>query len=141
MAMDLTVSLQGHARALPYDHKLIERKQKVVLYGANWEDAKDDDTVFNFIQFAIDTLDQRAKIADMYYDFVWLNDAAPFQKKQVFLKYGGGRNYPKLKQIARKYGEFQHLVVHATFHIAWLIELGSDPYGVFQKLLPGGFKL
>ncbi|KAL8823933.1 MAG: hypothetical protein Q9191_005428 [Dirinaria sp. TL-2023a] len=90
-----------------------------VLYGANWEDAKDDATVNKFIEYAVDTLDQRAKTRGLYYDSVWINDAAPFQTKNVFPKYGDGANYPKLKAIAKKY----------------------DPDGVFQHLLPGGFKL
>lgn len=85
-------------------HTIIANYLKAALYGASWEDAKDDDTVNRFVQYAVDTLDQRAKAAGMYYDSVWINDAAPFQTKQVFPKYGGGKNYAKLKQIAHKYG-------------------------------------
>ncbi|KAL9628321.1 MAG: hypothetical protein Q9164_007318 [Protoblastenia rupestris] len=87
-----------------------------VLYGANWIDAKDDDVVNKFIQDTVDTLDAKAKAADLYYNFIWINDAAESQIKQAFSKY---ESFPRLKDIARRY----------------------DPDAVFQKLLPGGFKL
>lgn len=78
---------------------------KAALYGGNWEDAKDDTTVYSFFEYAINTLDQRAKAAGLYYDSVWINDAAPFQTKNVFPKYGSGASFPRLKAIAKKYGE------------------------------------
>lgn len=67
--------------------------------------------VNNFIKYAVDTLDERSKKAGLYYDSVWINDAAPFQTKDVFPKYGGGKNYPKLKAIAKKYGKIEQTLL------------------------------
>ncbi|KAI0391866.1 hypothetical protein F5Y17DRAFT_387803 [Xylariaceae sp. FL0594] len=90
-----------------------------VLYGGNWADAKDDETVYAFFQAMIDELDSRAKNAGLYYDLVYLNDAAPTQTRDVFQKYSNGTALPRLRNIANKY----------------------DPDQVFQTLAPGGFKL
>ena len=45
-----------------------------MLYGANWVNKKDDDVVNDFIKKVVDTLDARSKAADLYYDFIYLND-------------------------------------------------------------------
>ncbi|RYP52874.1 hypothetical protein DL768_002044 [Monosporascus sp. mg162] len=90
-----------------------------VLYGGNWADAKDDETIYKFFQDMIDELDNRAKKAGLYYDFVYLNDAAPTQTKDIFQKFSNGTALPKLREIAKSY----------------------DPDQVFQTLTPGGFKL
>lgn len=52
----------------------------------------------------------------LYNAYAYLNDAGPDQA--VFQGYGAG-NLQRLRDISKKY----------------------DPEGVFQKLLPGGFKL
>ncbi|CAP80259.1 Bifunctional solanapyrone synthase [Penicillium chrysogenum] len=89
-----------------------------VLYGGNWADAKDDETIYKFFQDMIDELDNRAKKVGLYYDFVYLNDAAPTQTKDIFQKFSNGTALPKLREIAESY----------------------DPDQVFQTLTPGGFK-
>ncbi|CRL18804.1 FAD-binding, type 2 [Penicillium camemberti] len=90
-----------------------------VLYGGNWADAKDDETIYKFFQNMIDELDNRAKKVGLYYDFVYLNDAAPTQTKDIFQKFSNGTALPKLRGVAKSY----------------------DPDQVFQTLTPGGFKL
>ena len=75
-----------------------------VLYGSNWSNAADDEAVYEFIQFAIDTLDAKAKRAGLYYDHIYVNDAAPTQVGHVFQRYDEGRSLPKMRRIARKYG-------------------------------------
>ncbi|KAI1267665.1 hypothetical protein F5Y18DRAFT_308021 [Xylariaceae sp. FL1019] len=90
-----------------------------VLYGGNWADAKDDETIYQFFQDMIDELDDRAKKAGLYYDFVYLNDAAPTQTRDIFQKFSNGTALPKLRNVAERY----------------------DPDQIFQTLAPGGFKL
>ena len=67
--------------------------------------AKDDDVVNNFIQKTIDTLDAKSKAAGLYYDFIYLNDAAQSQTTQVFPKYGDGKSLQRMKEIASRYGK------------------------------------
>lgn len=57
-----------------------------------------------------------AKQRGLYNEYVYLNDAGPDQA--VFPGYGA-KNFQRLRDISKKY----------------------DPEGVFQTLLPGGFKL
>lgn len=76
-----------------------------MLYGANWVNEKDDDVVNDFIKKVIDTLDAKSKAAGLYYDFIYLNDAAPSQTTQTLPKYGGGKSLPRLKEIASRYGK------------------------------------
>ncbi|KFA56683.1 hypothetical protein S40293_06264 [Stachybotrys chartarum IBT 40293] len=90
-----------------------------VTYGGNWVDAKDDEVIFQFFQDMIDELDNRAKQAGLYYDLIYLNDAAPTQTGDIFQKYSNGTALPKLREIAQRY----------------------DPDQVFQTLTSGGFKL
>ncbi|KAJ5035530.1 uncharacterized protein L3040_007996 [Drepanopeziza brunnea f. sp. 'multigermtubi'] len=90
-----------------------------VVYGGNWADAKDDEIIYRFFQDMVDELNRRAKAAGLYYDFVYLNDAAPTQTGAVFQKYANGTALPRLREIAHRY----------------------DPHQVFQILTPGGFKL
>ena len=89
-----------------------------MLYGANWFNAEDDEIVNEFIKYTIDTLDQRARATDLFYDSVWINDAAPFQTKDVFPKYGDGKNYAVLKAVAQKYGKMT-----LQYSIAFIISL------------------
>ncbi len=65
----------------------------------------------------LQAIDQKAKAAGLYYPFVFLNDAGPGENP--FVTYGGGKSLSRLRQIRQKY----------------------DPTQVFQRLMPGGFKL
>ena len=76
-----------------------------MLYGANWVNEKDDDVVNDFIKKVIDTLDAKSKAVGLYYDFIYLNDAAPSQTTQTLPKYGGGKSLLRLKEIASRYGK------------------------------------
>lgn len=78
---------------------------EAVLYGANWVNEKDDDVVNDFIKKVIDTLDAKSKAVGLYYDFIYLNDAAPSQTTQTLPKYGGGKSLLRLKEIASRYGK------------------------------------
>lgn len=118
-------------------------RPEAALYGAAWSNAKDDAVVNMFIQKAIETLDARSKAAGLYYDFIYLNDAAPFQKNQTLPKYGGGKSLPRMKAIAHRYGKFlsPHVCCSKQHSKGQLKRCRTDPEAVFQKLLPGGFKL
>ena len=65
----------------------------------------------------LETIDQRSKAAGLYYPFIFLNDAGP--GKSPFVTYGKGKSLLTLRRIRKQY----------------------DPAEVFQRLLPGGFKL
>lgn len=68
----------------------------------------------NILESMINAIDNYAQAQDTYLSFTFLNDAHFSQKP--FADYGDGR-----------YANLQTVV--------------NDPTGVFQRLLPGGFKL
>ena len=133
------------------------------LINVEWNNASDDNLVNEFATRCIENLDKAAKAAGLYYPFVYLNDALGSQKN-VFSLYGGGRSLPKLQSIAKSYGASWPLVFNGFFLLVlekgrsalsvhfWLILTVStdewltglrhiDAKGVFQRLMPGGFKL
>lgn len=65
----------------------------------------------------IANLTTAAKAQNLYYPFIYLNDA--YNGQQPFPFYGEGKSLPKLNAAAQKY----------------------DPQGVFKNLLTGVFKL
>jgi hypothetical protein len=86
-------------------------------FSASWANAADDSKVLGFFGKAAANITAQAKKLGMGYDFEYLNDAATGQ--DPFPTYGGGKSLPKLQKIAKTY----------------------DSKGVFQKLMPGGFKI
>jgi hypothetical protein len=81
-----------------------------------WPSAKDDDTITTAAQTAISQINARAAALGLGHDFIYLNYAFPTQ--DPIASYGDD-NVALLRAAARKY----------------------DPDAVFQRLVPGGFKL
>lgn len=81
-----------------------------------WSRAADDAVVYSILQDCIAAVDAYAQSLGVYDSFQFLNDA--FQLQQPLKSYGAG-SYNKLKSASLQY----------------------DPSGVFQHLVPGGFKL
>lgn len=75
----------------------------LLLY-AQWQNTADDELVNDFAKKCIANTDAEAKSKGLYYHFIYLNDAAKWQDPFSF--YGGGKSLPKLKKIAKNYGEF-----------------------------------
>ncbi|KAL9012925.1 MAG: hypothetical protein Q9173_002346 [Seirophora scorigena] len=81
-----------------------------------WNLAKDDAYVYALIKETYKKVDQLTKSRGLYDPYVFLNDAFPDQK--VLRSYGED-NFQRLVQVSKKY----------------------DPTQMFQKQVPGGFKL
>lgn len=88
----------------------------VLLFSWTWASAADDKFTLGAIENIYSRSVAAAKQMGLYNAYVYLNDAGPEQA--VLRGYGAG-NLQRLRDISKKY----------------------DPEGVFQKLLPGGFKL
>jgi len=88
-----------------------------ILVASAWQTASDDAYLLDFLTSLVQAIDTASKAADLYYPFVFLNDAGAGQSP--FPLYGGGSSLPKMQAIAEKY----------------------DPQRVFQKLATGAFKL
>ncbi|KAK2753900.1 hypothetical protein FQN54_007259 [Arachnomyces sp. PD_36] len=88
----------------------------IALVYTNWDDPALDEAVENFSDLAIAELTKRAKAEDLFYPFIFLNDAGPSQ--DPFATYGGGKSLPKLQAVSEAY----------------------DPEGIFQTY-SGGFKV
>lgn len=88
----------------------------VVLLGVTWSDEADDDTVINAVTDLFTTFDAYAASQKGLNSYKYLNYA--FKTQNPIQGYGAS-NVEKLQAISKKY----------------------DPSGVFQKLVPGGFKL
>lgn len=88
-----------------------------ILYASDYTSAADDAYVDNFLKTLTAKTDAAAKAANLYYPFVFLNDAGGWQK--TLSLYGRGKSFPRLNAVANKY----------------------DPDGVFQTLDGGAFKL
>ena len=82
-----------------------------------WVNESDDATVAQFAQDVLSQLDQKSQAANLYYPFIYVNDAG--MGENPFALYGNGTSLPKMRKTRQKY----------------------DPTGVFQYLQPGGFKL
>lgn len=81
-----------------------------------WEDASDDETVYQFISDVLTRIEEGATERGIQNDYIYMNYASLYE--DVIANYGPD-NVKRLKQVASKY----------------------DPSGVFQKLQPGHFKL
>jgi len=82
-----------------------------------WLNESDDARVAQFAQNILAKLDQNAKAADLYYPFVYINDAG--MGESPFPQYGKGKSLQAMRTTRQKY----------------------DPSAMFQYLQPGGFKL
>ena len=81
-----------------------------------WSRAEDDSAVYSILEDCVAAITEYAQTMGVYGSFQFLNDA--FQSQQPLQSYGTG-SYGKLKSASLQY----------------------DPSGVFQHLVPGGFKL
>jgi hypothetical protein len=107
-----------------------------LLIFAQWQNAADDEMVNEFAKRCIASTDVQAKSKGLFYPFAYLNDAAGWQ--DIFSLYGGGKSLPKMKAIAKRYGEWSSA---DSIDQQPLTQSVIDPKGVFQKLMPGGFKI
>jgi hypothetical protein len=82
-----------------------------------WARAEDDGKVTNWANSILAELQKRAKYIGLEYSFIYMNEAQ--EGTQPFLHYGGGKSRAKMLEVRRKY----------------------DRHGLFQSLMPGGFKL
>lgn len=90
--------------------------QTLLAINSGWWSPADDGTVHDAARNIVDSIDSASKAKDSYVAYTFMNDASWDQ--QVIASYGTD-NVSKLKQVQSKY----------------------DPNLVFQKLVPGGFKL
>ncbi|KAF2197572.1 bifunctional solanapyrone synthase [Delitschia confertaspora ATCC 74209] len=95
---------------------LRSRPQLWFSLNVGWTQASDDATALSIVRSTIDRVEALAKSRNLHDPYVFLNDAAPYQK--VIQSYGPN-NLQKMKAVGNKY----------------------DPTGVFQTLVPGGFKI
>lgn len=86
------------------------------LADLSWKDSRDDGLFKQISDSTITEINNYAKSINQDNEYVYLNYAS---KNQNPLRGYGSDNLRKLRRIAEQY----------------------DPEGVFQKLVPGGFKL
>lgn len=89
----------------------------VARIDAIWLHEKDDKDVYDFIQKTGQEVERKLKALGLWTPFIYLNDAASFQKP--FQSYKNGKNLPRLRSIRDKY----------------------DPNGFLRDYLAHGFKL
>lgn len=87
-----------------------------VLYDYSWDNVADDALFRRLCVEALDELDEYAKSIGKYNPYIYLNYADTTQNP---LRGYGDENVEFISQVAEKY----------------------DPAGVFQTLVPGGFKV
>jgi hypothetical protein len=93
-----------------------DRLSVLGLVTMGWDNAADDDTVQQGVQAIVDKHIDILRKKNLYEPFLYLNYADNSQ--DPFTSYGKA-NKARLQAVSRKY----------------------DPTGVFQKAMPGGFKL
>ncbi|KAI4209164.1 MAG: hypothetical protein LQ351_007880 [Letrouitia transgressa] len=81
-----------------------------------WNLAKDDAYVYALIKETIEKVEALTKKRGLYDPYIFLNDAFPGQK---VLRSYGDQSFQRMLEVSKKY----------------------DPTGMFQKQVPGGFKL
>ena len=96
----------------------LQRALALVLLTVTWEKPNDDVLVERTTQYLIDQIDASAKATGQYYPFKYLNYANRGQNILMGDAYGPV-NMAKLRATSKKY----------------------DPGQIFQKAVPGGFKL
>ncbi|TGJ87169.1 hypothetical protein E0Z10_g1588 [Xylaria hypoxylon] len=105
----------GHARG-GNTLGLENTNQTWFVIDVGWWDAEDDAVANEAAASLVAKVEDAAKSSGQYVDYIFMNDAAVTQ--DVIGHYGNG-NVAKLRAVQRRY----------------------DPREVFQKLVPGGFKL
>ncbi|KAL5335968.1 hypothetical protein BJX70DRAFT_401024 [Aspergillus crustosus] len=95
----------------PYDKAMLN-----VAWDYSWDDPADDNLFYSLAASARNTLDSYAKLSGNYIEYIYLNYA---DRTQNPLAGYGADNLDFLRSVAAKY----------------------DPQGVFQRLVPGGFKV
>ncbi|KAL4966563.1 FAD-binding oxidoreductase [Aspergillus stella-maris] len=90
---------------------------EVYLLGAQWDNAADDEVVREFSRRCTRIIERRAREEGIYHPFRFLNDASGDQNP--FAGYGSELTRSRMREIRREY----------------------DPQCIFQRLMPGGFKL
>ncbi|KAI4126263.1 MAG: hypothetical protein LQ341_006894 [Variospora aurantia] len=88
----------------------------IALIYVTWSDARDDAIVKSFTDRVLASIEQQARARDLYYPWLFLNDAGVTQ--DPISTYGYGASLPRMQAVSRQY----------------------DPRGVFQRSVPG-FKL
>ncbi|KAI8622987.1 hypothetical protein F5Y19DRAFT_483234 [Xylariaceae sp. FL1651] len=88
----------------------------VVGIAAAWAESSDDALMNQIAENMVADIDAAAKSLGQHYDWKYLNYASPWQN--VTQSYGAA-NVKRMRHVSKKY----------------------DPSGVFQKNVPGGFKL
>ena len=73
--------------------------------------------MYSYSKDAADRLKARAEELGVFYDFIYLNDAAEGQNP--YATYGKGNNLPRMQSVQKAY----------------------DPEGVMKNLMSSGFKL
>ncbi|KAI0415917.1 hypothetical protein F5X98DRAFT_345307 [Xylaria grammica] len=71
------------------------------LLTVTWSEAADDVAVNLLVERIVRTIEFRTRALGLYYPFIYLNDAGPFQRP--FRTYGGGGSLPRLRVIRAKY--------------------------------------
>jgi hypothetical protein len=88
----------------------------ILLLSPGWNDTKSDVLVMKMAHRLLDGANEIAKSMGLLHDFQYLNYAGPGQNPPASY---GASNLDKLRAVSKKY----------------------DPQGVFQRQVPGGFKL
>lgn len=96
-------------------HGLTNRQPGATI-NIGWAHESDDETVYQIRDDCIAAMDEYAKARQVFDAYRFFNDAAPGQQP---LQSYGKESYDRLKTASEKY----------------------DPEGVFQRIVPGGFKL
>ncbi|RYP51844.1 hypothetical protein DL768_002920 [Monosporascus sp. mg162] len=92
------------------------RDQLWAAVNIGWSLESDDDTVYQILQDCVAAVDEYVKVQGVFDGFRFINDA--YTNQQPFRSYGED-SWSRLKDVHQQY----------------------DPMGVFQHLVPGGFKL
>lgn len=106
-----TADLGGNVLGLPSDEPLV-----TVLLLTYWKNREDDKKIMTTLQEALTDIEKDADARGQRVPYIYLNYTSKFQ--DPFASYGEG-NKKFLQETSRKY----------------------DPEGLFQKNVPGGFKL
>ncbi|KAI1346844.1 FAD-binding domain-containing protein [Xylaria sp. FL0043] len=106
-----TSELGGNVLGLGADEPLI-----TVLLLTYWKNKEDDAKILSVLRIALETIEQDAEKRGQRVPYIYLNYSSSFQ--DPFKSYGES-NKTFMQEVSRKY----------------------DPEGLFQDLVPGGFKL
>ncbi|KAI9647933.1 hypothetical protein NHQ30_004322 [Ciborinia camelliae] len=87
-----------------------------ILLLTTWQNKSDDETIFKTMRGTLENIKAAAVARNTSVDYVFMNYAAGFQDP---ISSYGAENKRKLQNVSKKY----------------------DPEGLFQKGVPGGFKL